>query len=333
MNKIILKIFEKYKMGIYNNTNIEHLLKVIPSLETNLVAYWKLNNTSDSVGSKTLTNNGSVTFVPGKIGDGADFGSSNSSKYLSLPGGLMSGSNAFSISCWIKTNSSVSKSVFQYGDLTSGAYFSMGTAGASTGYVQANFFGGSGSVTGTTNVHDGSWHYIVVTFSGGNGNLKIYVDGSIQNTGAAYTPNIVDGSGYRFIAFVGSFAEYWSGMVDEFGIWSRAITSDEVTILYLNGSGNQYPFSFLTTSSVTNISLTSATGGGNVIFDGGATVIERGVVINTSPTPTTSNTKFITSGTTGEYTVNMTSLTSGVTYYVRAFFRNANGTFYGNEVE
>ncbi len=38
-----------------------------------LQAYWNLSDLSDAYGASTLTNNGGVTFVPGKVGNAANF--------------------------------------------------------------------------------------------------------------------------------------------------------------------------------------------------------------------------------------------------------------------
>ena len=38
------------------------------------------------------------------------------------------------------------------------------------------------------------------------------------------------------------FSAYFDGLVDECGIWSRALTTDEVTSLYNSGNGFTYPF-------------------------------------------------------------------------------------------
>lgn len=89
----------------------------------------------------------------------------------------------------------------------------------------------------------------------------------------------------------------------------------------------------VTTQAVSgNTSLFSATGNGNVTSDGGDAITERGVVINTTGTPTTADTKFTSAGTTGAYTASMTSLIPGQLYYVRAYAINGIGTSYGSEV-
>ena len=89
----------------------------------------------------------------------------------------------------------------------------------------------------------------------------------------------------------------------------------------------------VTTAQVTNIQQTTATGGGNVTNSGGATVTERGICWSTSQNPSLTNGSHqqASSGGTGAFVVNMTSLTPGTTYYVRAYAINSEGTRYGNQ--
>lgn len=88
----------------------------------------------------------------------------------------------------------------------------------------------------------------------------------------------------------------------------------------------------LTTSAVSSIDLTTATGNGEVISDNGSVITARGMVWNTSTAPTLANSNASTTGTVGTYSVAMTGLTANTLYYVRSYATNANGTSYGNEV-
>ncbi len=88
----------------------------------------------------------------------------------------------------------------------------------------------------------------------------------------------------------------------------------------------------VTTAPVTNISYTTATGGGDVLADGGFPVIARGVCYSTTPGPTLANSFTLEPGTLGPFTSNMTGLTPGTTYYVRAYATSTVVTGYGNEV-
>ena len=88
----------------------------------------------------------------------------------------------------------------------------------------------------------------------------------------------------------------------------------------------------VTTQAVDLIGASVARGNGNVTADGGQTITTRGVCIKTSTGPTTSDTCFTTTGTTGAYTVAMFGLTVTTLYYAKAYAINAGGTSYGSEV-
>jgi|GEM_PF-254528 len=87
------------------------------------------------------------------------------------------------------------------------------------------------------------------------------------------------------------------------------------------------------TSAATAITSSSFTTGGSIGSDGGALVTARGVVWNTSTNPTISLSTKTTDGTgIGNFSSSVTGLTSGVTYYVRAYATNSVGTKYGPEI-
>jgi hypothetical protein len=86
----------------------------------------------------------------------------------------------------------------------------------------------------------------------------------------------------------------------------------------------------LVTTAVTAITGTTATSGGTITSDGGATVTSRGLVWGTSPGASTFNS---TSGAgIGTFSTNLTGLNISTTYYVRAFATNSVATVYGAEV-
>lgn len=90
----------------------------------------------------------------------------------------------------------------------------------------------------------------------------------------------------------------------------------------------------VTTEQVTSITPTTATCGGNITDDGGASITARGVVWGTTENPTVdNNTGLTTDGSgTGSFTSNLTNLQSGTLYYVRAYATNSYATQYGNRV-
>jgi len=87
------------------------------------------------------------------------------------------------------------------------------------------------------------------------------------------------------------------------------------------------------TSTISNITLNSASSGGNITNDGGDAITARGIVWNTSTSPTTSLATKTTDGTgLGNFSSNLTNLIPSSSYFIRAYATNGIGTGYGNEL-
>jgi uncharacterized protein (TIGR02145 family) len=86
------------------------------------------------------------------------------------------------------------------------------------------------------------------------------------------------------------------------------------------------------TQDVFDITYRTATSGGNVTGDGGASVVERGLCWNTDGNPTIDDNFAIGGMGVGPFRKSMTTLLPGTTYYLRAYGTNSAGTGYGNEV-
>lgn len=92
--------------------------------------------------------------------------------------------------------------------------------------------------------------------------------------------------------------------------------------------------STVTTQAPTHVGTTTATGHGNIIRLGAPAPTQRGVCWSTSANPTTAGSRTMEgpTGATGAFTSHITGLTSGTTYYVRAYAINRAGTTYGSQV-
>jgi hypothetical protein len=88
----------------------------------------------------------------------------------------------------------------------------------------------------------------------------------------------------------------------------------------------------VSTSSVTNVGLTSATVTGAVNNQGSSSVTNRGVCYGTSPSPTISGSCVSSGSGTGSFSASITGLNTGTLYYVRAFATNSAGTGYGSNL-
>jgi len=89
----------------------------------------------------------------------------------------------------------------------------------------------------------------------------------------------------------------------------------------------------ISTNVITDIKPNSSVSGGSIISDGGSPVTSRGVVWSINPNPTISlSTKTSDGLGMGNFTSNLSGLSSNTTYYIRAYATNSVGTSYGNEI-
>ena len=86
----------------------------------------------------------------------------------------------------------------------------------------------------------------------------------------------------------------------------------------------------LITSQVNYYSNDSASSGGEVVADGGSSVIARGVVWDVNPDPIIDGDKTTDGIGSGTFTSELTNLTESTTYYYRAYATNSNKTVYGS---
>ncbi len=89
----------------------------------------------------------------------------------------------------------------------------------------------------------------------------------------------------------------------------------------------------VTTVNASSITENSATTGGNVTDDGGASITARGVCWSTSKNPTVTDSKTTNGTGKGSFTSDLSNLSPSTTYYVIAYATNSEGTAYGNQVE
>lgn len=136
-------------------------------------------------------------------------------------------------------------------------------------------------------------------------------------------------------AGIASFTSAITGLSPNTTYYVKAYATNSAGTAY----GNQVSFRTLGTASaiiqttaITSITQNTATGGGNITFDGGLAITSRGVCWNTSGTPTIADNKTNNGTGTGSFVSNLTGLIAKTKYYVRAYATNATGTVYGDEV-
>lgn len=99
----------------------------------------------------------------------------------------------------------------------------------------------------------------------------------------------------------------------------------------LSRFGREILVQSVTTTTVTSITSSSAITGGNVSSNAGV-INSKGVCWATSANPTTANHRTNNGSGSGSFTSQLSGLSQGTTYYVRAYAVTENGTIYGNQL-
>lgn len=221
------------------------------SLATGLVSYWELEETSgtrvDSHGSNDLTDNNTVLSATGIQGTGADFEASNS-EYFSRADGSLSGlkpTTGLTISAWFKLESTpivysiVSKN---WSDSSwNPPYASYHIRIDDTTHITTHLAHGSSTnyyflQSTVSTMSTGTWYHVVLRYD--SDTLKAYLNG--VEVGSMSAPNDLQYSTGSLHIGRDQTGEYFDGIIDELGIWSRALSAGEIAALYNSGSGIPY---------------------------------------------------------------------------------------------
>jgi uncharacterized protein (TIGR02145 family) len=132
------------------------------------------------------------------------------------------------------------------------------------------------------------------------------------------------------------FSSDMTGLVQGTTYYVRAYATNAAGTAY----GNQLSFRtvqvntpVVTTSVITGVTTTTAVSGGKITNNGGAGISAKGVVWGTAPGPTIAGSKTNEGAGTDDFVSNISGLTPGTVYYVRAYATNVTGTGYGNEIK
>jgi hypothetical protein len=225
------------------------------SLDNNLLAYWKLNETSgirfDSTGNNHSISevNGTVNSTTGILSNAASITNGNITSWLKLPPGICDvGNGQKTFSVWFKINQTSIGYQWIWMQGTGADQRDIGICYIENGsYLNSLFVtdqgsywsGGNlgGNVVPTANV----WHHFACTFSGdtytayydGNQIAQFGYSGAVQSSGSEYT-----------LAHYNSYTNFgaFKGALDEVGIWNRVLSPAEIAALYNIGFGDSYPF-------------------------------------------------------------------------------------------
>ncbi len=207
------------------------------TLTTSLISYWKLDDVNDFFSTNNFTNENAVAFNAGKVGNAGDTGTGNTNKALALASALGIDGGNCSISLWVKLTDAVSVGKTFANQASNGS--------TNTGYtlqydgttLAANRYKNGtsdNSATETVTLSTGTWYHIVLTYDGTT--LRLYRDNVAKGT-LATSGNGVSATIAAFNLFKHNVERFLSGLIDEVGVWSKALNTTEISDLYNGGSG------------------------------------------------------------------------------------------------
>ncbi|WP_205860240.1 BspA family leucine-rich repeat surface protein [Polaribacter sp. 20A6] len=132
---------------------------------------------------------------------------------------------------------------------------------------------------------------------------------------------------------IGSFTSNLTGLTHSTLYYVRVYSINETGVTY----GEEQTFTTrdgvaeFTTNTVKDITVTTANISIEIKDDGGSSITKRGVCWSTNMNPTTTDSKTENGSGLGTFTSNITGLTAGNVYYLRAYAVNEVGVSYGEE--
>lgn len=230
--------------------------KTSPEDPGGLIGRWSAEGSAeDSVAGHHGILKGAVAFAPGKRGQAFDLNGRD--QYIEIKSDPeLNPSGSFSISVWIyprqnrvqaifckwvgTPNTANSRSFFLHETAELGVYFSISDLKNQWNGYFHNF------ETKFEVLKLNAWNHVVATYDQPAGTRQIYVNGmivakrvdppiSILKSEATIgiggrTPTLAGGEG----------AEYFDGLIDEAGLYSRALSATEAMVLYKEGGGDKH---------------------------------------------------------------------------------------------
>lgn len=236
-------------------------------LQSGLLNYWRLNEgagivANDTGPSGTVTDNGTLrgspTWVNGIFNAGLEFSGVAPAQDVLIPNSAdmnIGGANAVTLSTWVKLG------VLPGPSMANG--FASIFDATNDGYVmyldrtnQELRFKTTDNAGVTTGAHPGipasmlnttDWFHVMGVYDGSQGSVKIYLNGSLVDTGSMPTvvqtvrSGQITGMGAEPTAAAGNPASattIFPGRIADVAVWNRPLGGAEAQYLYNSGTGN-----------------------------------------------------------------------------------------------
>ncbi|HEY5230546.1 MAG TPA: LamG domain-containing protein [Galbitalea sp.] len=198
----------------------------------------------DSVGGNTATYlNGVVQGSNGELPNDSDTAATldGANDYIqaATTSGLPTGAASRSVELWFKTSATTHQSLFTYGSRANNEEFGLWIDAGGATLTAWGYGGGDDPVfTPSASVEDGKWHQVVETYNGTA--VTLYLDGISLGAQAMTRNTVIDSYGLQIgdVVVPGDINSgfNFNGSLDEFSIYSAALSQADVTNHYQLGA-------------------------------------------------------------------------------------------------
>jgi len=238
--KYISFILEEVDVRNLSLLFIVSLFFVFPNItvaqDSSLIAFWSFDDAT-AFDSSAYQNHGTlhgVTSSENRFGElNKAFYFDGIDDYISIDAYTnMNPSTSVSVAAWIKTEDTLEAKAIIYDRLETQDGF--GLVLNDSGYPRLSINGGTASCTGTEEIDDQMWHFIVGTYSSNSEKIVIYIDAILSDT-ASYS-DLIDYTPEprNQIGRAQDGEDNFCGVIDEIRVYNRELNESEVIALYNN---------------------------------------------------------------------------------------------------
>lgn len=145
----------------------------------------------------------------------------------------------FSVTAWVKTTSSVGSDdddadwgmgILYADDFGDSHAIPLSLTGNKAAFTIYDSFGDPTTVHSTTDVNDGSYHFIAVTRDQNSGLMQMFVDGNLEDSTTATTDDLIAATYFD----IASANNNYTGLLDDLRIYATNLTAGDVATLFGN---------------------------------------------------------------------------------------------------
>jgi Concanavalin A-like lectin/glucanases superfamily len=213
------------------------------ALVDNLSAFYELGDVNDAHGSNHLTNHNGVTFVPGKVGNAAEFDAGSSQRLSRASNAsLQAGDIDFTIATWFRTPNAVlnGAAIVAKGIFDGNLEYALLVGNGTTNFFRfALGFQYAQTLFHPLTLANSTYYFCIAWLDAANNTVNVQVnDGTVASEAQTVTP-VVNTDAFT-IGARSEPAAHLTGQGDQLSFWKRVLTAAERTWLYNSGNGRSY---------------------------------------------------------------------------------------------